>query len=102
MNVRNSTMLKKREAYRHRPDWSMEKKVRSHVNRLQTRIAKATLAARSTGCEMLERSAVKVARSVLRRGCRCNSVLLFDWTHSSDDGQANDTPNLYRRVWGRW
>jgi len=27
---------------------------------------------------MLERSAVKVARSVLRRGCRSNSVLLFD------------------------
>ena len=30
------------------------------------------------GCEMLERSAVKIARSVLRRGHRSNSVALFD------------------------
>jgi hypothetical protein len=31
------------------------------------------------GCEMLERSAVKVARSVLRRGHRSNSMSLFDY-----------------------
>jgi hypothetical protein len=33
------------------------------------------------GCEMLERSAVKVARSVLRRGHRSNSMSLFDPPH---------------------
>ncbi|MGP8329276.1 MAG: reverse transcriptase N-terminal domain-containing protein [Methanosarcinaceae archaeon] len=89
MNVRNSktqTSEKRTDKDLTRQwnstDW---KKIRSNVNRLQTRIAKATregkinlvkrlkqdfhtshTAARNTGCEMLERSAAKVARSVLR------------------------------------
>jgi hypothetical protein len=44
------------------------------------------MAARSSGCGMLERSAAKVARSVLRRECRSNSVLLFDTCKDADRG----------------
>jgi len=36
------------------------------------------IAAQLMGCEMLERSAMKVARSVLRRGHWSNSVSIFD------------------------
>lgn len=36
------------------------------------------IAARNSGCEVLERSAVKVARFVLRRGRRSNHASLFD------------------------
>jgi hypothetical protein len=43
--------------------------IRSCVNRQYCRPA--------MGCEMLERSAVKVARSVFRRGHRSNSMSLF-------------------------
>ncbi|MFA7304831.1 MAG: reverse transcriptase N-terminal domain-containing protein, partial [Methanoregula sp.] len=60
------------------------KDVRVHVNRLQTRIAKAVvrkesfpIAARLPGCEMLEPYDMKVSRTVLRRGGRGNSSPLF-------------------------
>ena len=59
------------------------KTVEENVNKLQTRIAKAvrqsqTAARYRKGYRMLERSAVKVARSVLRRGRASNRSFLFD------------------------
>jgi hypothetical protein len=84
VNVRNSTTPKgeKRTDKDPRCQWNSIdwKEVRFYVNRLQTRIAKAThelIVAQSMGCEMLERSAAKVARSVLRRGRVSNRSSLF-------------------------
>ena len=61
MNVRHSITPKGEK----RTDRGL---IRSYVNGLHIRIAKATLPPSVMGCEMLERSAVKVARSVLRKG----------------------------------
>ncbi|MGP8323928.1 MAG: hypothetical protein ACT6FG_08045 [Methanosarcinaceae archaeon] len=76
VNVRHSTTPKgeKRTDRDRSYQWKSIEWVRSYVNRLQIWIAKAIregiftshIVARKTGWEMLERSAAKVARSVLR------------------------------------
>jgi hypothetical protein len=40
------------------------------------------------------------SRVITGRERQSNAVQEVGWTHSSDDGQADDTPNLYRRVQG--
>ncbi|MGP8322582.1 MAG: hypothetical protein ACT6FG_01115 [Methanosarcinaceae archaeon] len=90
MNVRNSTTLKceKRTDKDLTNQWNYIEWVRSYVNRLQTRIAKAIcefflhshIVAQITGSEMPERSAVKVARSVLRGLEVGNDLRLLDLT----------------------